>query len=255
VESVAFHDLVDEIETEGGTPATLLKLFAEWNVIEAREHLKLAYGRLEALDQLERFINKGALEVKEMQPLLVKNPWIIDPAWTETHIEQTYTRLLKKHAQETKNLPAKDRRIDIWGVRAGTGVTVVELKRPEKTLTWKDLEQIENYVLWARQHVVGTGGHAPRYADGLLVVGNLSEDGTTRQKMQHLAGLDIRVETFRDLYIAARGFYDELDRRLQSVAPEYSRLMKKRREAGKERKTKPSARKIVARKKNRSGSR
>ncbi len=142
VETVAFRDLVDAIETEGGTPATLLRLFSEWNIIEAREHLKLAYGRLEALDQLERFIEEGALEVKEMQPLLIKHPWIIDPAWTETHVEQTYTKLLKKHAVKQNNLPPKDRRIDIWGVRAGAAVTVVELKHPKKTLNWDDLDQI-----------------------------------------------------------------------------------------------------------------
>ncbi|MBN1360031.1 MAG: ATP-binding protein [Sedimentisphaerales bacterium] len=249
VETVAFRDLVEAIETEGGTPTTLLKLFGEWKIIEAREHLKLAYGRLEALDQLERFINEGALEVKEMQPLLATNPWIIDPAWTETQIEQTYTSLLKKHATEPKDTPEKDRRIDIWGVRSGTGVTVVELKHPKKRLTWADLDQIENYVFWARENIVGTGGHAPRYADGLLVVGDLTNDGKTRQKMEHLAGLDIRVETFRDLYIAARGFYDELDRRLQTIAPEYSRLMKKEREATKGKHTKPSKKKSSRRRK------
>lgn len=233
VESVAFHELVAAIETEGGKPITLLKLFDEWKVIEAREHLKLAYGRMEALDKLEHFINEGALEVVEMQPLLAKNPWIIDPAWTETNIEQTYTKLLKRYAKEPKKIPDEDKRIDIWGVRAGMAVTVVELKRPEKTLSWKDLDQIESYVHWARDNIAGTGRHAPRYINGLLVVGKLSDDSKTRRKMENLAGLDIRVETFRDLYVAARSFYNELDRRLQSVAPEYSRIMKKKRKSSK----------------------
>jgi hypothetical protein len=253
VETMAFHELVEAIESEGGTAAALLKLFDEWKVIEAREHLKLAYGRLEALDQLERFIDEGALEVKEMQPLLAKNPWIIDPAWTETHVEQNYSKLLKKHASESMGIPKSDRRIDIWGVKAGTGITVVELKHPEKRLSWNDLDQIEKYVYWTRTNIVGTGSHGPRYADGLLVVGQLTKDGEITQKLALLAGQDIRVETFRDLYTSARSFYDELDRQVQSVAPEYSRSMKKLREAAKRKHTMPSkkkkAKKKTARKK------
>ena len=227
VETVAFHELVEAIETEGGTTTTLLRLFDEWKVIEAREHLKLAHGRLEALDQLEQFIEEGALEVRQMQPLLAENPWIIDEAWTETHIEQTYTKLLKKNCKEPRNLPQKDRRIDIWGVKSLATVTVVELKHPKKTLSWEDLDQIEQYVRWARTNIQGTGPHAPRYINGLLVVGNQSRNRTVADKRKNLAGEDIRVETYRDLHVAARNFYDELDRRLQTVAPEYSRRMKR----------------------------
>jgi len=243
VETVAFRDLVEDLEAEGGTPATLLRLFGEWQVIEAREHLKLAYGRLEALDQLERYIDEGALEVREMQPLLAQNPWIIDPAWTETQVEQKYTELLKKHCVERPRIAKKDRRIDIWGVKAGVAVTVVELKHPEKTLSWDDLEQIERYVRWARTRIVGSGPHAPRYVDGLLVVGIQSKDEPVIDRRRSLAGEDMRVETYRDLYAAARGYYDQLDRQLQNVAPEYSRLMRKQRKADKGTTTRPSAKK------------
>ena len=250
VETVAFHELVEAIETEGGTTTTLLRLFDEWKVIEAREHLKLAHGRLEALDQLEQFIEEGALEVSQMQPLLAENPWIIDAAWTETHIEQTYTKLLKKHCKEPKDLHEKDRRMDIWGVRSTATVTVVELKRSEKILSWEDLDQIEQYVRWARTNIQGTGSHAPRYISGLLVVGNQSRKQTVADKRRNLAGEDIRVETYRDLYVAARNFYDELDRRLQTVAPEYSRRLKRasrkkqsRTTKGKRKKTMRSAKK------------
>jgi len=245
VETVAFHDLVDAIETEGGTTTTLLRLFDEWKVIEAREHLKLAHGRLEALDQLEQFIEEGALEVQQMQPLLAQNPWIIDEAWTETHIEQTYTKLLKKNCKEPKDLPEKDRRIDIWGVRSLATVTVVELKRPKKTLSWEDLDQIEQYVRWARTNIQGTGPHAPRYINGLLVVGSQSRNRAVADKRGNLAGEDIRVETYRDLHVAARNFYDELDRRLQAVAPEYSRRMKRARRRKQSRTTKATGKKAT----------
>ncbi len=249
VETVAFHELVDEIETKGGTPATLLRLFGEWQIIEAREHLKLAHGRLEALDKLERFIREGALEVTEMQPLLAENPWIIDPAWTETHIEETYSELIRKNCKENRDLPVKERRVDIWGVKAGATVTVVELKHPQKTLSWKDLDQIEKYVRWARSRIQGSGPHAPRYINGLLVIGSQSRARDVTDKRRSLAGEDIRVETYRDLHVAARGFYNEVDRQLQALAPEYSRLKKKERAASKSKPKKASKKKKTSRRK------
>ena len=52
VESVAFRDLVEELEDSTVTAATLLKLFGEWRIVEAREHLKLADGRVAVLPPL-----------------------------------------------------------------------------------------------------------------------------------------------------------------------------------------------------------
>ena len=47
VETVAFRDLVEALEAEQAGAATLLKLFEEWRVIEAREHLQT--GRWSAI--------------------------------------------------------------------------------------------------------------------------------------------------------------------------------------------------------------
>jgi hypothetical protein len=56
VESVAFRDLIDTIEEQGANAATLLRLFKEWRVIEARDELRRADGRLSAIMQLRVFI-------------------------------------------------------------------------------------------------------------------------------------------------------------------------------------------------------
>lgn len=223
IEFQAFQELVDEMEESGINVQTLLKLFYDWRIIEAREHLKLSDGRLDVMEKLSEYIDKGALEVKQIQPLFEENGWLVNPSWGNVTGQTTYTKLLRKHCKEPQNLGDKNRRIDILGYEVGGAVHVVELKRPEKTLYRSDLEQIERYVDWARSKFIGTGPDAPKYVTGLLIVGNQSSDQTIKDKQIRLAGSDIRVDTFRDLYHRADKIYGEVERRLKGLAPEYSR--------------------------------
>jgi len=241
VEFQAFQDLVEEIEDSGTTVQTLLKLFKDWRVIEAREHLKLSDGRLEAMEKLAGFIETGALEVQQMQPLFEENVWLIDPTWGHATGQTTYTKLLRDHFAESSNTPEKNRRIDILGVKASSAIDIVELKRPEKKLARKDLEQIEEYVDWARSHIVGTGPDSPAYARGLLIVGKLNSDAQLKEKLARLGGSDIRVETYSDLLQRARNVYGEVEARLKKVAPEYSREARKKRAVHKKKKARKRA--------------
>jgi hypothetical protein len=76
---------------------------------------------------------------------------------------------------------------------------------------------------------IGTADNAPRLARGLLIVGTLSEKRELQIKAERLAGDDIRVETYKDLLHRARHVYGEIEQRLKSVAPEYSREARKKR--------------------------
>ncbi len=231
VETIAFHDLVDALEANNDNDVErLLKLFEEWRVIEAREHLKLADGRVAALEQLHQFMEAGALEVTELQPLLVKNLWLIDPGWTEVDVQLTYTKILRdaKETRESKDTPESDRRLDIFAVSAGGIATIVELKRPEKTLSRKDLEQIEEYVDFARSVMIGSGPDSPKIVNGLLLVGKLSTGAGIKDKVTRLAGDDIRVQDFRSLYERSMRHYDEVEKVLKKVAPEYVKARKRK---------------------------
>lgn len=222
IELQAFQELVDEIEDSGTNVELLLKLFGDWRVIEAREHLRLSDGRLEVIEKLSEYIEKGALEVKQIQPLFEENGWLVNPTWGTVTGQTRYTDLLRKNCIEPTE-PVEDRRIDILGYEVGGIVHVVELKRPEKTLSRKDLEQIERYVDWARANLIGTGPDSPKYVTGLLIVGRLSKEKEIDGKVVRLAGSDIRVETFGDLLHRATKIYGEVEKRLKSIAPEYSR--------------------------------
>ncbi|MFQ5750845.1 MAG: ATP-binding protein [bacterium] len=233
VEFQAFQELVDEIEETGVNVPTFLKLFEDWRIIEAREHLRLSDGRLEVMENLALCVKEGALEVKEIQPLFEKNGWLVNPSWGEVTGQTRYTELLRKNCKESSTIKDKDRRIDILGYTVGGTVHVVELKRPEKTLSRADLEQIERYVDWARTNLMGTSADSPRYISGLLIVGKLSTDGAIQKKMTRLAGSDIRVATYDDLLQQTENIYGEVENRLKKIAPEYSRETRRARKKNK----------------------
>jgi hypothetical protein len=230
IEFQAFRELVDEVEQSGANAEMLLRLFNDWRVVEAREHLMLSDGRLEVMEKLSRMIKEGALEVKQIQPLFEEHGWLVNPSWGNVTGQTRYSELLRTKCPEPKQLDDKDRRIDILGYAVGGAVHVVELKRPEKTLSRDDLEQIEEYVDWARSHIMGSGPDSPKYVSGLLIVGRLSGQRELEEKQRRLAGSDIRVETFDDLLQRADNIYREVERRLKQVAPEYSREARRKRQ-------------------------
>lgn len=225
VETVAFRDLLEVLEE--GTAASIVRLFGEWRILEARAHLQLADGRLSALTKLEEFIEKGALEVQELQPLFKENLWIFDPGWNEAYVEASYTKLLKRYCQEPTTTPEQDKRLDIFGVSNGRVATVVELKRPEKTLSRSDLNQIEAYVDWARNNLRVTGPDSPLVISGLLIIGKIGNQADLSDKIIRLAGSDIRVEMLSDLCRRWQNFYRTTENTLKTIAPEYARSARK----------------------------
>ena len=219
IEFQAFQDLVSDIEESGANISTFLSLLNEWRVLEAREVLKISDGRLEIMQQLASFIRKGALEVQEIQPFFEENGWLIDPTWINVSGQNRYTELLREHCNEPADLPESDRRMDILGYDASGTLHIVELKRPKKRLSRKDLAQIEDYVDWARSHLVTSG--TIKYVHGTLVVGELSSNAEVLEKQRRLIQSDIKVETFDSLLDRAYKVFCDNELKLKMIAPEY----------------------------------
>jgi hypothetical protein len=229
IEFEAFRDLVDDIEESGATLESILRLFHDWRVVEARAHLELSDGRLEVMEKLTRFMREGADEVREVQPLFRENGWLLDPDWGSIEAEVRYSRMLREHFPEAATLAEPDRRIDLLAFDANGDFHVVELKRPEITENRDHLEQIERYVDWLRTQI-GTDDRAASAVRGLLVVGHLSKDAAIVRKRERLrASADIRVDTYAGLLNRATKRYGEVEQRLKSLAPEYARDARKSR--------------------------
>jgi len=224
IESFSFHELIDALGSGPQTPSQLVELFDEWRIIEAREHLMMAEGRAKALGQLQQYMIHDADEVKEVEPLLAKHPWMFDSAWREVNVEQRYTQLLRDFAKEKKATPESDKRLDIVAVRASGSLVILELKRPGKTLSLEDLNQIEKYVDWAHGNLVGTGTGAPTSITGMLLIGK--PNPAHARKMGKLLNDGIVVQTYQDVVTRAEAERKTIEKRLEAVAPEWLKYRK-----------------------------
>lgn len=197
----AFVDLASELaDANVADPSAIAKLFREWEIVEAREMMRVTEGRIETIQRLQELIDNDALEVPVLHNFLRDFPWVLDPRWNLIADEERYSSILRKQFPED-DLDEPDRRIDFLCVREGTQLVVVEIKRPSVKASTKELAQIENYVHFMRDLAERKSDPDLATADvvGYLLVGDIVEKGTARQKIASLAKARIFVRTYDDL--------------------------------------------------------
>lgn len=177
---------------------TLFKLFREWQIVEAKEMSRVTEGRIATIQKLQNLIEKDALEVPTLHNFLKDFPWVIDPRWTLVDDEVRYSDILRREFTEPQDMPEIDRRIDFLCVHDGTDLAVVEIKRPGKKASTKELDQIEEYVGYMREHIVKTTDPDFVYRDatGYLLCGNLVDSPRVRQRRRNLEKAGIFVRSY-----------------------------------------------------------
>lgn len=192
----------------------LLSLFKEWEIVEAKEMARVTEGRIKTIEKLQDLIEKNALEVPTLRNFLKEFPWVIDPRWNLVADEVYYSKLLKEKFPNSK-LEESDRRIDFLCVREGENLVVVEIKRPKKKASKKELGQIEDYVLFLRGIVEPTTDPewGVKNVVGYLLCGGLVNDPTVIQKQKILENSQIHVRQYGDLLNMVTNLHQEfLDR-------------------------------------------
>ena len=128
-------------------------------------------------------------------------PWVIDPRWTLVDDEVRYSDVLRQGFGEPQETPEIDRRIDFLCVHDGTDLAVVEIKRPGKKVSTKELDQIEEYVGFMREYIAKTTDPHFRYRDatGYLLCGDVVDSPRVRQRRQNLEKAGIFVRRYVDL--------------------------------------------------------
>lgn len=189
----------------------LLSLFKEWEIVEAKEMMRVTEGRIKTIEKLQDLIEKNALEVPTLHNFLKEFPWVIDPRWTLVADEVYYSNLLKDEFPDDE----KDRRIDFLCVREGGNLVVVEIKRPKKIASKKELGQIEDYVLFLRglEEQTTDPEWGIKNVVGYLLCGGLVNDPTVRGKQKILEKSQIYVRQYGDLLNMVTNLHQEfLDR-------------------------------------------
>ena len=216
----AFLDIAgDLLEADLNDTVAIMELFREWEIVEAKEMARVANGRIATIEKLQRLIDENALEVPTLHQFLKDFPWVIDPRWTMVDDEVNFSALLRGQFPEPDDLPDRDRRIDFLCVREGTNLVVVEIKRPHLKTSMKELEQIEEYVNFARHRVSKTTDPEVQYKSvtGYLLCGGVVNTFNVQGKMDNLAKAGIYVRLYADLLSMARRVHKEFMARYEEL--------------------------------------
>jgi hypothetical protein len=198
----AFTELAKEVsEAEVKDVGRLLDLFREWEVVEAKEMMRVTEGRIKTIEKLEELIHTNALEVPTLHNFLKEFPWVLDPRWTLVADEKRFSELLKNQFPEESTVLEDNRRIDFLCVRESDSLIVVEIKRPKCRASLNELSQIERYVSFMRSHVKKTSDPDLQLRDvvGYLLCGSLVDTWEVEGKRKNLEAARIYVRKYEDL--------------------------------------------------------
>ena len=102
----AFWEIADDvIQADLKDTGKLIKLFREWQIVEAKEMSRVTEGRIATIAKFQELIEKGAMEVPTLHRFLTEFPWVIDPRWTLIADEVNYSRLLRERFPRVRHDP------------------------------------------------------------------------------------------------------------------------------------------------------
>jgi hypothetical protein len=211
-----FAEMATEIEDANlQNIQQVINLFKEWEVLEAKEMMRVTDGRIKTIRKLKQLIDTNALEVPTIHEFLRKFPWVLDPRWNLISDEKRFSSLLKERFPESVDTLEADRRIDFLCVAEGETIVVVEIKRPEAKANEKSLKQIEDYVGFMRDHILQTTDKDVRMKEvvGYLLVGGSVDKWEVRQKISNLKNSKIYVRLYADLLVMVERYHDEFLKR------------------------------------------
>ncbi len=198
----AFHEMAQEMtEAKLQDTTRLIQLFREWEMVEAKEMMRVTEGRIATIEKLQNLIETNALEVPTLHKFLKEFPWVLDPRWTLVADEVTYSKLLRDKFPESPDIPEDDRRIDFLCVRESDSLVVVEIKRPQLRASKKELYQVEEYVNFMRDYVSDNTDPDTRVTEvvGYLLCGDLVNTPEVKRRRDNLAAAKIYVRLYDDL--------------------------------------------------------
>ena len=204
----SFQDFTAELsEMDKLDDDTAIKLLTDWQIIESKEYARVAIGRLETINQFEKFIKEDASETKVIQKFLEEFPWLLDPRMSKFDREVTFSKILKENFPD-EELPEHDRRMDFLCTNDGGLIRIIELKRPSIKITSVQLNQIAQYVEFIKNHYPGNA----QQVQGYLISDKMTYDPGVQLQIEALESKGIYVKSYSDLLAEARRynkqFYD-----------------------------------------------
>lgn len=217
----AFVEAIREMSTlDPESQAAILSIFKELDVLEAVRFSPIVKNRLETISKLEEMIEANVPERPDMQQLLAKYPWLLDPSWMTLSEDETYEKLLRRRFGIKARGKEAQKRPDFVCLSDSDRVVVVEIKRPDIKAGYEELSQIEKYVYFLRDQLERSSTpENPKIVWGYLIAGNFSEDSSTRGKIRTLQQTFIYTKTWMDLLRGTREAHKDFLDIVKSRAP------------------------------------
>jgi hypothetical protein len=216
----AFKEIAEDLSSSDVRDIPkIIRLFRDWELIEAKEMMRVTEGRIQTIAKLQKLIESNALEVPTLHNFLKEFPWVLDPRWNLIADEHRYSDVLRKEFPAEAEAIETDRRIDFLCVRESTDLIVVEIKRPECKASRKELDQIEEYVIFMRDYVKRTSDPEMRSKDvvGYLLIGDTVNTPIARGKIENLADSRIYVRRYTDLLSMVQKFHQDFLKRYERL--------------------------------------
>ena len=211
---VKFDTIIDcesEIE-ENENPEKLLKLLQDWEIIEAKEHYRLSIGRIETIEKFEKLIKSDTLEVAKagietMHSFLNKFPWILEPRLSSFDDEITYKKFLEEEFDDSSELE-EDRRIDFLCKGSTDTLYIIEIKRSQKIIGLKELEQIKSYQRFIKSKL-GENDRGHVQVKAYIIGKEASKDSYVQMEIKECLEHNRFVLNYNQMLSQARKYHQE----------------------------------------------
>ena len=158
--------------------ASLANIFIDLDDIEATLYAQIVRERVGIINSLRSKVESDALE-KVIQAHVYEHLWLLDPSWeraTGTEFMEERVTTAFKDAGIVLGADEETGRIDIHYAKMSGGHVIIELKRPDRTLTTDELSlQIGKY-LSAMRKVLATTGHGNEAIEIVCIMGKTPSD-------------------------------------------------------------------------------
>lgn len=150
----AFRDFHKEVAGGEPTLEQLSDLFGKTRIAEMASYSQIAAERVQALKELQKIVYSTADE-SELQKLIAKAPWLIEPTWSVISKNQTlktfksgFEYFWKQRTGDSVMLAIgfEDKRPDFTLVSVGRMLHIVEIKKSGHEFDDTDFERMINYI-------------------------------------------------------------------------------------------------------------
>jgi len=214
MEYESFKDMARALdETDSGNICGLLDLLEKWKITEAREIYSLSKIRVETIVKFKKFIDENAREVPELHNFFSAFPWILDPRIMNFEDEVRYSELLRKHFPDSE-LPEQDRRLDFLCVDFANTYFIIEIKRPNKNISHKELDQAVRYKAFLEDQLGNEHGYS---VETCIVCGGRVKTKEFDIKLKGLRTQGVYYKTYNQLLMTAENYHKELIKKFEEM--------------------------------------